>query len=425
MTSATAGPSSPLAIPAYRRFWTARFFASFAQSAMIVVIGWQTYDVARSAYGMSPARAAFQLGLLGFVQFVPLLVLTPVAGWAADRFDRRKVGAAANSTDLVVALALGLATWGNALSLPLLFTLAALHGIARVFAGPALSAIAPNIVPPALLPRAIAFSSMAWQAASVLGPAAGGLIYAVSAPAPYAMAVLLLGTGALLVVTLPPLPAVAIDRKLHPLRLMAQGITYVAHERFLLGCITLDLFAVLLGGATALLPVYARDILHVGPEGLGQMRAAPAVGAAAVALLLAFRPIERNVGARMLAAVAIYGAATLAFGVSRNYLVSLCALVVLGAADMVSVFIRNTLVQLNTPDSMRGRVASVSGLAISASNELGEMESGTLASMLGATGAVVFGGVGAILVTVIWTVVFPELRRARTFASQYRGQEPQ
>lgn len=425
MTTATAGPSSPLAIPAYRRFWTARFFASFAQSAMIVVIGWQTYDVARSAYGMSPARAAFQLGLLGFVQFVPLLVLTPVSGWAADRFDRRKVGALANATDLVVALALGLATWSNALSLPLLFTLAALHGIARVFAGPALSAIAPNIVPPALLPRAIAFSSMAWQAASVLGPAAGGLIYAVSAPAPYAMAVILLGSGALLVFTLPPLPVVAIDRELHPLRLMAQGITYVARERFLLGCITLDLFAVLLGGATALLPVYARDILHVGPEGLGQMRAAPAVGAAAVALLLAFRPIERNVGAKMLAAVAIYGGATLAFGVSRNFLFSLAALVVLGAADMVSVFIRNTLVQLNTPDSMRGRVASVSGLAISASNELGEMESGTLAAMLGATGAVVFGGVGAILVTVIWTVVFPELRRARTFASQYRGQEPQ
>jgi MFS family permease len=210
---------------------------------------------------------------------------------------------------------------------------------------------------------------------------------------------------------------------LHPLRQMAEGVAFAWKDRFLLGCITLDLFAVLLGGATALLPVYARDILAVGPEGLGQMRAAPAVGAAVVALWLSFRPMAHNVGVKMLWAVVVFGAATLAFGLSRNFMLSLGMLAVLGAADMVSVFIRNTLVQLNTPDAMRGRVSSVSGLAISASNELGEMQSGVAAAMLGATGAVVFGGVGAIIITAIWAVIFPELRRAKTFAPQDRQAE--
>ena len=415
-----ASPASPLAIPAYRLFWAARFTAVFATSAMVVVIGWQTYDVARVSYHMSRDHAAFQLGLLGLVQFVPLLVLTPVAGWAADRFDRRFVGAASNLTDMLVAVALCLATALHLLTLPLLFTLAALHGIARVFSGPAIGAIAPNLVPPALLPRAIAINSMAWQSASVIGPAAGGLIYAFSPALPYGMAAALLIASAFALVALPLMKRPELARHIHPLRQMAEGLKFVRNERFLLGCITLDLFAVLLGGATALLPVYARDILHVGPQGLGTMRAAPALGAALVAVVLAIRPIEREVGAKMLWAVVVFGAATLVFGVSRNYGLSLAMLGVLGAADMVSVFIRNTLVQLNTPDAMRGRVSSVSGLAISASNELGEMESGGLAAVFGSTGAVVFGGVGAIVVTAIWAVIFPELKRARNFAPQYR-----
>jgi MFS family permease len=409
-----------LAIPAYRLFWAARFAAVFATTAMVVVIGWQTYDVARGSYGMTRDHAAFQLGLLGLVQFVPLLVLTPVAGWAADRFDRRYVGAASNFTDMLVAVSLCLATALDWLTLPFLFTLAALHGIARVFSGPALGAIAPNLVPPELLPRAIAINSMAWQSASVIGPAAGGLLYAFSPSLPYGLAGALLITSAMAVLALPLMKRPELARHIHPLRQMAEGLKFVRNERFLLGCITLDLFAVLLGGATALLPVYARDILHVGPEGLGTMRAAPALGAALVAVILAIRPIEREVGAKMLWAVVVFGVATVVFGISRNYVLSLAMLGVLGAADMVSVFIRSTLVQLNTPDVMRGRVSSVSGLAISASNELGEMESGGLASLLGSTGAVVFGGIGAIVVTAIWAVIFPELKRARNFAPQYR-----
>jgi len=419
VTKGLSEPTSPLQIADYRLFLLGRFASVIATVGMVVVIGWQVYDVARSDYGMSPATAAFQLGILGLLQFVPLMVLTPVAGWAADRFDRRYLAAFAMSLDLVVALVLALATMGERLSLPLLFSLAALHGAARVFLGPASGAIAPNVVPPPLLPRAVAMSSIAWQSAAVIGPAAGGLLYGLAPSAAYwsSTALLLLSIAAFLAIG--PMPKVQM-RNAHPFRLMADGATFVWHERFLLGCITLDLFAVLLGGATALLPVFARDILQVGPEGLGQMRAAPAVGAALVALFLSFRPLERNVGVKMLLAVAVFGAATIGFGLSRNYALSLGLLGILGAADMVSVFVRGTLVQLNTPDEMRGRVSSISGLAISASNELGEMQSGLAAALLGATGAVVFGGVGAIIVTTIWAYAFPELRRARTFAPQYR-----
>ena len=201
---------------------------------------------------------------------------------------------------------------------------------------------------------------------------------------------------------------------------MVEGFRFVWSERFLLGCITLDLFAVLLGGATALLPVYARDILHVGPQGLGIMRAAPAIGAVLVSIYLSARPLTHNVGAKMLWAVVVFGAVTIGFGLSRNYALSIGFLALMGAADMVSVFIRSTLIQLNTPDAVRGRVSAITGLAVSASNELGEMQSGLAAALLGATGAIVFGGVGAIMVTVAWAVLFPELRNARTFAPQFR-----
>lgn len=413
-------PTSPLQIRDFRLYWLARFMAVIATMAMVVLIGWQTYDLARSDYGMSRSAAAFQLGLLGLAQFVPLFLLTPVAGLVADRFDRRKIAAVANTLDIAVALALAAATRSGSLTLPLLFTLAALHGAARVFVGPAMSAIAPNIVPPALLPRAIALSSISWQTASVVGPAIGGLLYAAHPQLPYFGAAALLALSSLAILAIGPM-ALPVIRRDHPLRQMAEGITYVWSERFLLGCITLDLFAVLLGGATALLPVYARDILMVGPEGLGQMRAAPAIGAAAIALLLSIRPLALNVGVKMLWAVVVFGTATTAFALSRNYPLSLAMLALLGAADMVSVYVRSSLVQLNTPDEMRGRVSSISGLAISASNELGEMQSGIAAAVMGATGAVVFGGVGAILITALWAWIFPELRNARTFAPHYRA----
>lgn len=417
-------PSSPLAIPDYRRYWLARFFAVFATMSMVVLIGYQAYDIARADYGFSRSEGAFLLGLLGLAQFIPLLLLTPVAGWAADRFDRRTVAALANLTDCTVAVVLAYMTWSDALTLPGVFALAALHGAARVFVGPAMSAIAPNIVPPRLLPRAIAMSSIAWQVASVIGPAAGGFIFAESEWLPHAISGALLVCSAILIRSVRPIRAEQDAKPRHPVRQMIEGAQYTWRQKFLLGCITLDLFAVLLGGATAMLPVFARDILMVGPEGLGIMRGAPAIGASAVALWMAWRPLENNVGPKMLWAVVVFGMATIVFGLSRDFALSIAMLTLLGAADMISVFVRSSLVQLNTPDRMRGRVSSISGLAISASNELGEMQSGIAAAFLGATGAVVFGGVGAIVITAIWAVIFPQLRQAKTFEPEFLPDTP-
>lgn len=416
-------PQSPLAYHDFRLYWLARFAAVMATMAMVVIIGYQVYDVARDDYGMSVGAAAFQLGLLGLVQFVPLALLTPVAGWVADRVERRLVARLANALDMLVAIALGLCTAADMLTLPLLFGLGAAHGVARVFVGPAMSAIAPNIVPPSVLPRAIAMSSIAWQSGSVIGPAVGGLLFAADGAMPYwTSAALLLFASITLGFIKPVFPPPAEQRR-HPLREMVDGLSYTWRERFLLGAITLDLFAVLLAGATAMLPVYARDILMVGPQGLGFLRAAPAVGAAAVALFLSVRPLATNVGVKMLWAVVVFGLATIGFGLSTSFYLSLGFLVLLGGADMLSVFVRSSLVQLHTPDAMRGRVSSVSGLAISASNELGEMQSGLAAALLGPVGAVVFGGAGAIGVTALWAWLFPELRRARTFEPQFRNDQ--
>jgi MFS family permease len=429
----------PLTIPDFRLYWLARFMAVISTMSMVVIIGWQVYDVARSDYGMTPKEAAFQLGLLGLIQFVPLAALTPVAGWAADRWERRRVARFANSIDMLVALALGWVTYTDQLNLPMLFLFAALHGVARVFVGPSMSAIVPNIVPAESLPKAIALSSIAWQSASVIGPAAGGFLYEANPAMPYWCAAALMLLASIAISFVSPVHPPQMERKLSPLKQMAEGISYTWRERFLLGAITLDLFAVLLAGATALMPVYARDILHVGADGLGQMRAAPALGAATVAIFLAFRPLKHNVGAKMLWAVVVFGFATIGFGLSHEIgayafgdaeivalnmgaamAIALVMLVVLGAADMLSVYVRSSLVQLNTPDGMRGRVSSVSGLAISASNELGELQSGFAAALLGPVGAVVAGGAGAILITGLWWRLFPELKNAKTFEPQFR-----
>lgn len=413
-------PTSPLHIRDYRLIWLARFCSVLATTGMVVIIGYQLYDVARSVDGMTIGQASFLLGVLGLAQFVPFFLLTPVAGVVADRFDRRWVAGAATLVDIGIAAALAFFTWSGGASLALLFSLAALHGAARVFIGPSLTAIIPNVVPAALMPRAIALGAIAFQIGTLAGPTAAGFLFGDAAWLPYAFAAGLLCIAALAVLSIRPIPLPDVDRSVHPIRQFAEGFRYVRNERLLLGCMTLDLFAVILGGATALLPVFARDVLHVGPEGLGIMRAMPGAGAALVAIVMSWRPIAHNVGVKMLWGVAIYGAATVGFGLSRDFLLSLAFLALLGAADMVSVYVRSSLVQLNTPDDKRGRVASISGLAISASNELGEMQSGLAAALLGATGAVVFGGAAAIFVTVLWAVIFPELKAARTFAPQYR-----
>ncbi|HYE28722.1 MAG TPA: MFS transporter [Allosphingosinicella sp.] len=408
----TAAPH-PLRIRDFRFYWTARFASTVAQVAMIVVIGWQVYDIARRT--MDVEAAALQLGFVGLVQFVPLFALTLVTGWVADRIDRRFVARASIALELLCALALAWLTWTGQVTLAWLFVVAALLGVARAFAGPALSALAPNLVPRDSLPRAIALSSIAWQTGAIAGPAVGGYLYAWEPHMPYAVAAGLFLLSLICMFLIGPKPRTAIEGSKNPWRQMVDGLSYVRRNRLVLGAISLDLFAVLLGGATAMLPVFARDVLHAGPEGLGHLRAAPAVGATLTALWFSFRPLKRNVGAKMLAAVGAFGAATIVFGFSRWMPLSLFCLALLGAADMLSVFVRQSLIQLYTPDAMRGRVGSVSTLFISASNELGEAESGFLAALIGPVAAVVAGGIGAIGVTLIWAKWFPELRRARSF----------
>jgi MFS family permease len=402
----------PLLIPDYRAFWLARLTTTIGQMAMVIVIGWQVYDIARAT--MDIRDAAFQLGLIGLVQFVPLFVLTPISGWTADRLDRRYIARAVVLLELLCALILFVSTLGGFISLSILFGVAALLGVARAFAGPALGAMAPNLVPREILPNAIALSSTAWQVGAIAGPALGGILYDVTPHFPYALSAVLFAFSAICLFTIRPLLRTALKPG-SPLRQMADGLAYVRRNQLVLGAITLDLFAVLLGGVTAMLPLYARDILQVGADGLGPLRAAPAAGATLTAIFFSVHPLKTNVGGKMLAAVVVFGAATAVFGFSTSFMLSLAMLALLGAADMFSVYIRQSLIQLHTPDEMRGRVAAASTLAISASNELGETRSGFTAALLGPVAATVAGGIAAIGVTLLWALWFPELRRARTF----------
>jgi MFS family permease len=403
----------PFRIRDFRFYWTARLASTVAQMSMIIVIGWQVYDIARQT--MSLEKAALQLGFIGLVQFVPLFALTLVTGWVADRIDRRIIARGSIALELFCALILAILTYTGATTLPWLFAVAALLGVARAFAGPALGALAPNLVPRESLPRAIALSSMSWQSGAIAGPAVGGYLYAWTPHMPYAVSAGLFALSLFCMFMIRPIVRSEIEGSRNPWRQMIDGLYYVRRNRLVLGAISLDLFAVLLGGATAMLPVFARDILHSDSTALGHLRAAPAVGATLTALWFSWRPMKDNVGTKMLAAVAVFGAATIAFGLSRNMMLSVACLALLGSADMVSVYVRQSLIQLYTPDAMRGRVGAASTLFISASNELGEAESGFLAALIGPVVAVVAGGVGAIAVTLLWARWFPELRRARTF----------
>ncbi|HVH37960.1 MAG TPA: MFS transporter [Sphingomicrobium sp.] len=403
---------APLKIPDFRALWLARLSTTIGQMAMVIVIGWQVYDIARET--MPIREAAFQLGLIGLVQFVPLFLLTPISGWAADRLDRRHIGRAVLLLEMLCAAILFLSTYEGWISLPILFGVATLLGVARAFAGPAIGALAPNLVPRELLPRAIALSSTAWQTGAIAGPAIGGILYDVTPHLPYLVSTILFAFASICFFTIKPVARTAIKPGT-PWQQMVDGLSYVRRNRLVLGAITLDLFAVLLGGVTAMLPVYARDILQVGADGLGPLRAAPAAGATLTAIFFSFRPLKSDVGIKMLASVVIFGAATAIFGLSTSFWLSLAMLTLLGAADMFSVYIRQSLIQLHTPDEMRGRVAAASTLAISASNELGEARGGFAASLIGPIAATVAGGVAAVGVTLIWAVLFPELRKARTF----------
>ncbi|MES2137401.1 MAG: MFS transporter [Pseudomonadota bacterium] len=403
----------PLRIPAFRYYWLARLTSTIGQMAMVIVIGWQVYDIARETMGLK--EAALRLGIIGLVQFIPLFLLTLVTGWAADRVDRRWIGRAAIALELGCAAALAWFAGTHTTTLEVLYVVAALLGVARAFAGPAMGALAPNLVPREILPRAIALSSIAWQSGAIAGPALGGYLYAWAPQAPYIGSTILFAIALVGLLAIPPVPRTGIGNNINPWAQMVEGLRYVRRNRLVLGAISLDLFAVLLGGATAMLPVFARDVLHAGPEGLGHLRAAPAVGATLTALFFSVRPLKHNVGVKMLGAVGVFGAATIIFGISRWMPLSLLCLSLLGAADMFSVYVRQSLIQLYTPDAMRGRVGAVSSLFISASNELGEAESGFLGALIGPVTAVIVGGIGAIGVVVLWSWWFPELRLAKSF----------
>lgn len=386
---------------AFMRFWFARLAGTAANQMLMVAIGWQMYDLTGSAW---------DLGLVGLMQFAPSLALVLVAGHVLDRHHRARILAACMALQVLVAAALALGAWQGFASRELLLGLSVAIGTAKAFQLPAQQSITPLLVPPSVLPRALAFSSAGMQGAIIAGPAIGGFVYVAGATTVYASCAALFAFACALVLTVryehkpPPSQSATLETLL-------AGVHFVWHRPVVLGAISLDLFAVLLGGATALLPMFAKDILHVGPWGLGLLRAAPAVGALAMALALSRWPIQRRAGTVLLAAVGVYGAATFGFALSTLLWLSIALLAVSGAADMISVVIRQSLVQLETPDAMRGRVSAVNSVFIGASNQLGEFESGVTAALLGPVGSVVLGGIGSMAIAALWAKWFPALAR--------------
>jgi len=384
----------------FLRFFGARVAGTCASQMLMVAVGWQMYDLTHSAW---------DLGLVGLLQFLPSLALVLVAGDVVDRHHRARIAAVCVGAQALVALVLAAAPLGGVSQRALLLGLSVVLGAVKAFQMPAQQALVPLLVPEAVLPRALAFSSAGMQLAIIAGPAIGGLLYVAGPGSVYAAcAALFAFATALFLAVRHPQPT---PRERANLRTLLAGVVYVRANPVVLGAVSLDLFAVLLGGATALLPMFARDILHTGPWGLGLLRGAPAVGALTLSVVLARWPIVRHAGPKVLWAVAVYGLATAVFGVSTSFALSLFALAVTGAADMVSIVVRQSLVQLETPDEMRGRVSAVNSVFIGASNQLGEFESGATAALLGPVGSVLLGGAGSIAIAVLWWRLFPSLAR--------------
>lgn len=377
-------------------------------------MGWQVYDSAR-AHGQSIAESAFVLGLVGLAQFLPLLVLSLFGGQAADRYNRRLILIACMSAKALILLWLVFASgMGPEIVIPAVFAAAISAGVINAFMPPAASAIMPMLLPREELPQGIAWSSLAFQSSLIMGPAVGGLLYGLGVAVPYATAFVLLVASTLLLVFLkPPKQESVTDAR--TLGMIAEGLRFVWKNKIVLGAISLDLVVVLLAGAVALLPVFARDILHAGPSELGILRSAMGVGAASVALWLAVKPLRARVGFWMFGATIVFGLATIVFGLSEYLWLTALALAVAGGVDMISVYVRQTLIQLNTPDAMRGRVAAVSFVFISASNELGDFEAGLMARIFGPVLAVTIGGVAAVFASLGWMRLFPELAKADGF----------
>ncbi len=400
--------------PSFLRFWIGRVAGTLANQMLLLVVAWQMYDLTHSAWS---------LGLVGLFQFVPALALALVSGHVADRHDRRHIVAGGLGLQLLAALALLLATHERWLSRDVILGVSLVLGVARSFQMTAQQALTPLLVPASMLARALAFSSSGMQAAIIGGPALGGFLYGwvgkqlgvadAGAIVVYLVSAVLLVLGAALVWSARyehrPAPRAPVT-----LDTLLAGVRFIRAKPVVLGAISLDLFAVLLGGATALLPIYARDILHAGPEGLGLLRGAPAMGALLMSLVLARWTIRSRAGAILFSCVAVFGVTTIVFGLSHSFWLSMVALFINGAVDMVSVVVRQTLVQLDTPDEMRGRVSAVNAIFIGASNQLGEFESGATAALFGPVGAVVLGGAGTLLVVGLWMRWFPELRHRRS-----------
>lgn len=404
MTDAVVSP--PPSLRHSRPFWTfwlARVLLTGGFQILTVAIGWQVYAI---------TGRALDLGLVGLLQFLPRVLLVLVTGSAADRYDRRAIVAISMAVQALVSAVLLLGSLGAGfhISRELIFVLSVLIGICRAFDMPTMQSLLPNLVPSTLLAPAIALAASANEAATIIAPALGGLLFALGASFTYGLDFAVYFTGMLLMLSLQPRRQIVSAGRV-TLDSLLLGVRYIRSRPDILGAISLDLFAVLLGGATALLPIYAKDILHTGPWGLGLLRSAPAVGALLMSAWLMRRPVKQRVGRVMFAAVAMFGVATIVFGLSTSFGLSLAALVLLGASDIISVVIRSTLIQLETPDDMRGRVNSVNSLFIGASNQLGEFESGVTAAWFGTVPAVVLGGLGTLLVVVVWMRCFPALAR--------------
>ncbi len=396
---------------AYRNYWIMRQLMTAGRQIRAVAIGWQVYDLAR--LDRSVEESAFLLGLVGLVQFLPVLLLSLVGGQAADRFDRKRIILACNAVAFAAnGLLIASAFVEPRLALPLVFVAAAILGGVNAFFPAAGNALFPSLVPRSELAQAIAWNSLGFQGSAIAGPALGGFLYVGGAHIVYSISALM-SLLAFAVIAVTPTPQQAPPpADANGFRMAMEGLRFVRDNKTILGAILLDLVVVFFAGATALLPVFARDLLHVGAEGLGLLRAAPAAGAAVVAFFLATRPLQSKAGRTMLVAIVVYGAATLLFAWSTAFWLSMAALAVTGAADMISVYVRQSLIQFATPDAMRGRVSSVSFIFISASNELGEFESGVAARFLGPVGAVMLGGVIAIVTALAWFRLFPALAKA-------------
>lgn len=387
----------------FRRYWLALILSNFAIQMQTVAVGWQVYDLTRNP---------LDLGLVGLSQFLPALLLVLVTGAVADRFSRRRImGIALFAMALCSGMLFGLTSVANTSALPIFASLA-VFGAARAFFNPARQALVSNLVPPSVLSSAVAINTTTGQIATICGPVAGGLLYGLSPLAAYGATLGCLSLAGMYILLIPKLDQ-RTSKTPPSLQSLLGGFRYIWKEKIVLGAISLDLFAVLLGGAVALLPVYARDILDVGPMGLGFLRSAMAIGAITIGLLLVLRPIRDHAGHVMFAAVAVFGLAAVVFAFSTTLWLSVLMLAVMGAADMVSVNIRATLIQLWTPDDLRGRVNAVNQVFIGASNEVGGFRAGTTAALMGPVAAVAVGGVGTLAVVALWMRWFPDLRKIR------------